>query len=85
MYLTFFYKITTDDHIPWVNSRWIPDPANTDQFAGYNSNTLISNRLVSPEFMSVAGMHIIEGRDFVQTDIVEMGGSDCKSGEQPAR
>lgn len=38
-----------------------------------NSNILISNRVVSPEFISVAGMHIIEGRDFQQTDIVEMG------------
>ncbi|HEX8676714.1 MAG TPA: FtsX-like permease family protein, partial [Segetibacter sp.] len=38
-----------------------------------NSNILISNRLVSPEFISVTGMHLIEGRDFQKTDIVEMG------------
>ncbi len=38
-----------------------------------NSNILISNRVVSPEFMSVAGMYISEGRDFKQTDVVEMG------------
>ena len=29
-----------------------------------NSNIVISQRLVSPEFMSTIGMHIIEGRDF---------------------
>ena len=29
-----------------------------------NSNIVISQRLVSPEFMSTTGMHIIEGRDF---------------------
>ena len=38
-----------------------------------NSNILISQRLVSPEFISTAGMHIIKGRDFQSTDIVEMG------------
>jgi len=38
-----------------------------------NSNILISNRLVSPEYMSVTGMTIKEGRDFRETDKVEMG------------
>nr|MBA2562118.1 ABC transporter permease [Chitinophagaceae bacterium] len=38
-----------------------------------NSNILISQRVVSPEFISTAGMHIIKGRDFQSTDIVEMG------------
>jgi ABC-type antimicrobial peptide transport system permease subunit len=38
-----------------------------------NSNILISNREVSPEFIKVAGMHINEGRDFESQDIVEMG------------
>ncbi|HRP54589.1 ABC transporter permease [Agriterribacter sp.] len=38
-----------------------------------NSNILISQRLVSPEFISVTGMHINEGRDFRSTDVVEMG------------
>ncbi len=38
-----------------------------------NSNILISNRLVSPEYMSVVGMTIKEGRDFRETDIVDMG------------
>mgnify|MGYP000900627325 CR=1 FL=1 len=38
-----------------------------------NSNILISNRLVSPEYMSVVGMTIREGRDFQETDKVEMG------------
>jgi predicted permease len=38
-----------------------------------NSNILISQRLVSPEFISVTGMHINEGRDFGPTDIVETG------------
>jgi putative ABC transport system permease protein len=37
-----------------------------------NSNILISNRVVSPEFISVTGMQIDEGRDFMQTDVVEM-------------
>ena len=37
-----------------------------------NSNILISQRLVSPEYMSVTGMNIIEGRDFKPTDTVEM-------------
>ncbi len=38
-----------------------------------NSNIVISQRLVSPEFMSTAGMHLIEGRDFQPTDEVEFG------------
>ena len=37
-----------------------------------NSNILISNRVVSPEFIGVTGMKISEGRDFVETDVVEM-------------
>jgi putative ABC transport system permease protein len=37
-----------------------------------NSKILISQRLVSPEFMSVTGMDIIEGRDFKPTDTVEI-------------
>ena len=36
-----------------------------------NSNIVISQRLVSPEFMSTTGMHIIEGRDFQPTDEVQ--------------
>jgi predicted permease len=35
-----------------------------------NSNIVISQRLVSQEFMSTTGMHIIEGRDFQPTDEV---------------
>ncbi len=38
-----------------------------------NSNIIISQRLVSPEFMSTVGMHVIEGRDFQPTDKVEFG------------
>ena len=38
-----------------------------------NSNILISNRLVSPEYMSVTGITIKEGRDFRETDKAEMG------------
>ncbi|MDN3655926.1 ABC transporter permease [Ferruginibacter paludis] len=38
-----------------------------------NSNILISQRVVSPEFISTAGLHIASGRDFQETDIVEMG------------
>jgi putative ABC transport system permease protein len=38
-----------------------------------NSNILISQRVVSPEFIAVAGMHITEGRDFQATDVIEMG------------
>ncbi|MEP7319866.1 MAG: FtsX-like permease family protein, partial [Panacibacter sp.] len=36
-----------------------------------NSNIVISQRLVSTEFMSTTGMHIIEGRDFQPADKVE--------------
>jgi putative ABC transport system permease protein len=35
-----------------------------------NSMVVISHRLVSPEFMSTMGMHMVEGRDFRSTDIV---------------
>lgn len=35
-----------------------------------NSSIVISQRLVSNEFMSTTGMHIIEGRDFEPTDVV---------------
>jgi putative ABC transport system permease protein len=38
-----------------------------------NSNILISNRLVSPEYFSVTGMQIVDGRDFQPTDVVELG------------
>lgn len=38
-----------------------------------NSNILISQRLVSPEFISTVGMHITKGRDFQPTDIAQMG------------
>ncbi|MEO8862051.1 MAG: FtsX-like permease family protein, partial [Ginsengibacter sp.] len=38
-----------------------------------NTNIIISQRLVSPEFMSTAGMHIIDGRDFLPTDEVLFG------------
>ena len=38
-----------------------------------NSNIVISQRLVSPEFMSTTDMHIIEGRDFQPTDEVRFG------------
>ena len=38
-----------------------------------NSNIVISQRLVSPEFMSTIGMHIIEGRDFGQDDAIQFG------------
>ncbi len=37
-----------------------------------NSNILVSQRLVSPEFISTAGLHIVAGRDFQENDIVEM-------------
>lgn len=36
-----------------------------------NSDIVISQRIVSPEFMSATGMHIIEGRDFQPTDAVQ--------------
>jgi putative ABC transport system permease protein len=35
-----------------------------------NTNIVISQRLISGEFMSTTGMHIIEGRDFTPTDVV---------------
>ena len=35
-----------------------------------NSNIIISQRLISGEFMSTTGMHIIEGRDFMPSDVV---------------
>ena len=38
-----------------------------------NSSIIISQRLVSTEFMSTAGMHIREGRDFLPTDAVVFG------------
>jgi ABC-type antimicrobial peptide transport system permease subunit len=38
-----------------------------------NSILVISQRLVSGEFMSTTGMHIKEGRDFQPTDAVEFG------------
>jgi putative ABC transport system permease protein len=38
-----------------------------------NSVITISQRLVSPEYMSTVGLHIAEGRDFQQADIIEMG------------
>ena len=37
-----------------------------------NSIIVISQRLVSMEFMSTTGMHIIEGRDFQSSDLVEL-------------
>jgi putative ABC transport system permease protein len=37
-----------------------------------NSQIVISQRLVSPEFMTTIGMKIIEGRDFETSDIVKM-------------
>jgi putative ABC transport system permease protein len=37
-----------------------------------NSNILISQRLVSSEYMQVTGMHLMEGRDFLPTDVVEL-------------
>ncbi len=38
-----------------------------------NSNIVISQRLVSNEFMSTTGMQIIAGRDFQPADLVEFG------------
>jgi predicted permease len=38
-----------------------------------NSNIVISQRLISPEYMSTTGMHITEGRDFQTTDFVDLG------------
>lgn len=38
-----------------------------------NSNIIISQRLVSREFMATTGMHFIAGRDFQPTDAVEFG------------
>jgi putative ABC transport system permease protein len=37
------------------------------------SNIVISQRLVSPEYISTTGMHLIEGRDFQPSDEVEFG------------
>jgi putative ABC transport system permease protein len=37
-----------------------------------NSTILVSQRLVSPEFISTAGLHLVSGRDFQETDVVEM-------------
>ena len=49
-----------------------------------NSNIVISQRLVSREFMSTTGMHIIEGRDFQPTDEVEFGDNHMpKDSTQP--
>ncbi len=36
-----------------------------------NSDIVISQRIVSPEFMSTTGMHIIEGRDFQPADEIQ--------------
>ncbi len=36
-----------------------------------DSKYVISQRLVSPEFISTLGMHMVEGRDFKSTDIVD--------------
>ena len=38
-----------------------------------NSNIVISQRLVSPEFISTTGMHLTGGRDFLPTDLIEFG------------
>ncbi len=38
-----------------------------------NSNIVISQRLVSKEFMATTGMHIIEGRDFELGDAMQLG------------
>jgi putative ABC transport system permease protein len=37
-----------------------------------NSTILVSQRLVSPEFIATAGLNIVSGRDFQETDIVQM-------------
>ncbi|HUZ61242.1 MAG TPA: ABC transporter permease [Hanamia sp.] len=37
-----------------------------------NSNIVISQRLVSREFISTTGMHLVEGRDFQPTDEVQL-------------
>lgn len=37
-----------------------------------HSQILISQRLVSPEFISTSGMEILAGRDFLSTDVVHM-------------
>ena len=50
------------------NTTSIEWPAKTS-----NSNIVISQRLVSTEFMSTIGMHIIAGRDFQPADAVEFG------------
>ncbi|MEI9957074.1 MAG: hypothetical protein WDM90_12405 [Ferruginibacter sp.] len=38
-----------------------------------NSVMVISQRLGSPEFISTAGLQLQEGRDFLSTDIIELG------------
>jgi putative ABC transport system permease protein len=38
-----------------------------------NSSVVISQRLVNADFMSTTGMHLIEGRNFQPTDLVELG------------
>ena len=40
------------------------------------SSMVISQRLVSPEFMSTAGMHIVAGRDFQPSDEVQFGANN---------
>ena len=37
-----------------------------------NSNIIISQRLISAEFLSTTGMHMMEGRDFVPADAVAL-------------
>jgi putative ABC transport system permease protein len=37
-----------------------------------NSNILVSQRLVSPEFVATTGMQIIQGRDFLPTDVIQI-------------
>jgi putative ABC transport system permease protein len=45
-----------------------------------NSQIVISERVVSPEYLSTLGMKIVAGRDFQQTDIREIGDHpDAKS------
>ncbi len=36
------------------------------------SQILVSQRVVSPEYVNVAGMQLVDGRDFKPTDVVEM-------------
>jgi putative ABC transport system permease protein len=45
---------------------------------------IISQRLVTPEFMSTTGMHIVEGRDFLPTDEVQFAENrEPKDSSQP--